>query len=849
MHPLHDYITKQLAERVKARQVVVWYDERAEFEDFVGELDGATMSAHPAPVAINGMQVQLATFDGSYLELRLNVESLVNGDSPTPLVIYLPRCSRDRRMSVLMELEKAGTTWEPQLNQFARSVLIAKFTQGVVDEMLTAGRKVSYQDLARAAADPVGGEPPSILRAIFHEIRGSEGLLAAWITDDSHDAEIVEKGATRELTQLIKSYLGLDLMGETSLQKIRVNGARYILATEFRLDLRCEPPSSLSAIQIPGTEGEKTAVRNLARHLRAEFPEPYILLADKLEAELGLRQAKLSPGALGAIDTFRFEERALLHHAGGLIVAGKFDEALQLVQARERSFWLDREASRKAQWEAVLHMAELGKLAAQIRHELSRANGNAGKWLESYVAADGWNRLDRTQRRLEALVARLDEEPEEQPLNLVRRAYDETCFAMADGFTKALEKSSWTVPKALHQTQVFSEILSARPKPVAYFMVDAMRFEMGLELAERLPKTSEVSVKPAVTALPSITPIGMAALLPGASANFTVIEQGGKLGSRIEQSFLPDVTARRKFAVARVPNLVDLTLDELLGLPASKLAKKVEGAQVVVVRSQEIDHAGENGFTVQARQIMDTVIDNIARALRKLAVAGVENAVISADHGHLFFATDRDESMRTDPPGGNTVELHRRCWIGRGGSTPPGCIRVPASALGYASDLEFVFPKASGVFRAGGDLAFHHGGTSLQEMVVPVLTVRTQGREEPKKASANIAATGIPGVLTNRIFSVSFSMGDQQLLLGAPKLQIRPLLMSGDKQVGAVLAVVDHPHDRTTGCVEVDANQSITIAFILNDDSVQSLRVVIQDPTTDAELYRSPNDIPVKLGV
>jgi hypothetical protein len=85
--------------------------------------------------------------------------------------------------------------------------------------------------------------------------------------------------------------------------------------------------------------------------------------------------------------------------------------------------------------------------------------------------------------------------------------------------------------------------------------------------------------------------------------------------------------------------------------------------------------------------------------------------------------------MRTDAPGGDTVELHRRCWIGRGGATPPGCVRVSASALGYASDLEFVFPAATGVFKAGGDLAFHHGGPSLQEMVVPVLTVRTKARD------------------------------------------------------------------------------------------------------------------------
>src|SRR4029077_11449118 len=211
---------------------------------------------------------------------------------------------------------------------------------------------------------------------------------------------------------------------------------------------------------------------------------------------------------------------------------------------------------------------------------------------------------------------------------------------------KALAAATWTVSRSLHQTRIYSDVVASPPKPVAYFLVDAMRFEMGLELSERLPKTAEVSVRHAIGALPSITPIGMAALQPGASASFSVVEQSGKLGARIDDVFLPDLAARKKFASARVPKLVDVALDELLSLQPSRLARRIEGAQVVVVRSQEIDHAGEAGFTVQARQVMDTVIDNIARALRKLATSGVEHCVVAADHGHLFLPSDRDESMR-----------------------------------------------------------------------------------------------------------------------------------------------------------------------------------------------------------
>ena len=84
---------------------------------------------------------------------------------------------------------------------------------------------------------------------------------------------------------------------------------------------------------------------------------------------------------------------------------------------------------------------------------------------------------------------------------------------------------------------------------------------------------------------------------------------------------------------------------------------------------------GEGGF-FQARRTMDTVIDDLARAVKKLSSVGVRNAVVSADHGHLFGHADREEAMRVDAPGGDTVDLHRRCWIGRGGKTPPGAIRV-----------------------------------------------------------------------------------------------------------------------------------------------------------------------------
>ena len=849
MHPLHDYVVRQLSERLKSKKLVVWYDPRGEFAPFVLELRGGPRAdSEPAKVVVGGFPALLAEYAGSMFELRAVAEPHVGGDAPVSMVFYLPGCERDRDASVLMELEKAGDCYEPQLKRAARMVLRQRYTDGVIDEML-APERVAYEDLARASSDTTSTEPPSILKSIFHDVGGSDGLLAAWLASDERDADIGLKEAAGELVKLVRSRLGLDLPEGASLAKLRSILARYVLAGEFRSDFNGPAPACLDGVSSVKTKDHEAALRDLNRRLRSGFSDAYVALADRVEEEFGLRSEKLPADKLGAIDTFRFEERLLLVFCGELIAGGKFEESLALVTGREHSFWLDRDVGRKAQWEACRRMAELGSTAVAVRSELTKGNGDVNAWIQAYTAKEGWYRLDQTQRRLEAWVANLDEEPDERSLAVVRRAYEDTCHAMAEGFSKVLIKAGWAVSASLHQTRVFAEVVSHRPKPVAYFLVDAMRFEMGVELAERLPKSSEVSVRHAIGALPSITPIGMAALQPGASGSFTVVEQAGKLGARIEDVFLPDLAARKKFAAARVPKMVDLALDELLSLQPSKLAKKIEGAQVVVVRSQEIDHAGETGFTFQARQVMDTVIDNLARSIRKLAAAGIEHAVVSADHGHLFFAADRDESMRTDAPGGDTVELHRRCWIGRGGATPPGCVRVSAASLGYASDLEFVFPTDAGVFKAGGDLAFHHGGPSLQEMVIPVITVRTKVREAAPPSAGPITASGLPGAVTNRIFSVTLASGGKQMSLGASKIVVRPMLMSAGRQVGTVGMAVDAEFDRATGCVTLDPSRPVTVAFLLSDESVASLRVVVQDPTTDAELYRSPTDIPIRLGL
>lgn len=834
-HLLQDYISQQLAGHLRDRRVVVWFDPRAEFTSYVHEIAGAT-SEPVLHIEVDGVGASLAQGSESLYELRASAEPLTDVDEPEPVVIYVPG-RESTADSPLKELELAGRPWTPQLRKLARNALRERFTDGVIDELL-APEHLTYDDLVAATAAGAD-ELPSMLRTILGA-GGSEAQLARWLADPDVDPVIVEKQAVDELRKLVTARLDLEVSGE-DLTRWRSVVTRFALATEFRSDFEGELPSQLEGVPV-ATQDVTARARSIADLLRKHHGDRYPALADQAQAELGLKADEVDALALGSIDTFRFEERALLRRCAELVRDSNYDQVLGITSERRHSFWVVEDVERQAQWEAMQLAARLGRAADEVASALKSPPKSAAAWVERY--AETWHRVDRAQRRLEAWLPKLEHDPDERAIAAVRQRYDEVVDQLAKGFVGVLEGGGWEVEGVRRQTSVFDDLVKPHAGPVAFFLVDAMRFEMGAELAERLEAHGEVTIEPAVGVLPSITPTGMAALMPGAASSYDIAVEGSKLAARVDGSFLKDLNARKKHISARVPSSVDVDLGEVMQLPASKLQKKVAGRDLVVVRSQEIDFFGEGGFGFQARSVMDTVVDNLARAVRKLATAGVGRAVVASDHGHLFAAEPRPEAMRIDAPGGDTVDLHRRCWVGRGGATPSSCVRVAARNLGYDEDVDLVFPSGAGVLRAGGDLAFHHGGPSLQEIVIPVVTFRAANSAESAAPIAELVVSDVPAVITNRMFSVKLAHGS---LLGSGT-PIRPVLLSDGKQVGAV-GMVFGAEERDDGTVVLQQGSEASVGFMLQDDTVESLRIVVLDPATDAELYRSPADIPIDLGV
>lgn len=846
MHPFHDYLCGQLDDMLKKRGVVVFYDPRREFQPlFDRELKETGTGYDGLPrVFVKDRLTFVARHEGSFFALRNAVEPIADLDKPDPLIVYLPGIERDRQASVLMELEKSGIPYEPQLKRLALNVLRKRFTDGQIDEMLRPA-SVGYDDIVSFLHQGEEGTSASVLRTIFDGAQ-SEALITRWLADEEKDESIVEKDAAVELFKLIESRLGLPVRDSTSITETRDKVLRYVLIGEFRSDFEFDPPESVAMVPEPPSKEHVERLRDVAENLRRGHFDCYVALANRVEADLGLGKAKIDAGHLGNIDTFRFEERALLAYAGELICAREYRKALGIFDGRRRSFWVDRDVGRQAQWEACRLMAELGREIEKVRPALSKGDGNPAKWVQAYSTEDGWFRVDELQRRLETWVARMDEEPEtEKGLAVVRREHEELLKKMADGFAKVLEEAAWTVPGALHQTRVYPEVVQTMGGRVAYFFVDAMRFEMAVELARQLEGTKDLTICPAIAALPTITPVGMAALLPGASASFSVVERKGKLAASIEGTEMSGLSERLKFLKAKVPDVTDIALGKVLGSSPSKLSRSIGDASLVVVRSQEIDALGENVDELTARAAMEGVIGNVARAIRKLASAGIENFVVTADHGHQF-SIRKDDDMKTDNPGGDTVDIHRRCWIGHGGTTPLGTVRVSGAELGYDTNLDFVFPTGLGVFKSGGGLSFHHGSVSLQELVIPVVSLRIPLKDSKTPTGKVAQLHGLSDKITNRTFGVRvLVVGD---LFTTEPVALRVVIVSGNEQVGQAGMAIGGDLDRSSGILHVSPNSEASVGMMLTRDDCTSIRVMVLDPATDAVLDKS-DELPVKLGI
>ena len=726
-----DEIRRLLERQLAESQIVLWFDREKHYEGALAELDfsGATT----------------LRYRDSFYRLRHEAEPFLRKPEKPRLLVYLP-VDYDAARMPLAELIALGETLRPGekgLTNTRLGVVARRALKPFVAESKLAGldreieeNHLSLADLENLAIGGATSAVPTVLGAIY-ETAYLEDVTLSFLAASDRDSILAEKNAVGELAEMLKCNYAAPVNAAMPLAEIRGTTARHILTTEFVCCLGSEAPDALNAVAAAKEPAVAARCTELARawRNRLDLGTSYANAAREVEQSLHLATMDLPFSALQRVETFAEIDRQLLRETARRLAAGAaatgVAEVAEIARRKRNGFWAMREPEFQPRWDLVLQAAELHQLSRHLDGVL-KSTMSAGDLATAYVSGDQpWCRLDTLHRHFEKKASSLEfllsEQPAEieQMVTVTRQCYAETAGRMAEAFVRALVVSNFELSGRYRQVQTFERAVvpEVAVKRVAYIMVDALRYELARELVDLLSNDFEAELEAVTGTMPGVTDVGMAALLPHAGNAFTV-----RVGKKetIEVLVGDAVLRNREDRIAFIEKhagvqVASLRLEDPKQFKA-RVKKLGEGAGLVVVTSREIDRVGEEDLT-EARRYMDDVLRHVRLAVHILAKAGIECFVIAADHGYLF-GEDLDESEKIDPPGGRTVLLHRRVWVGEGGAASDSYLRTTLKKFGVLGDLELAVPWNLAAFKAGGSEAYFHGGLSPQEFLLPLIRLR-----------------------------------------------------------------------------------------------------------------------------
>ncbi len=855
MGAVSDYLRGIIEKQVDKHGIVVWYDPDGCYAEFVERLELPNTTVE--------------RYDGSFFDLRHRIEPLMGGFEPPRLVVCVPM-ERGKTHNALIEAEAAGVVMRPGAQPWMLNTRLAV----VAKNGLKSTGKWTEKDLEKIARDvefgtyksleeieqiaDCRGQACGVLQLIFETVDPKE-IALKFLSSSDLDSKIEEKGAILELSRLMAAELDVEPSAGEDAASYRARLARHMMATDLLAGIS-PVPEQLGSVRAASRQSAKVACVDLARTWRSrrDLYDSYVERAISVEKELGVSNIAFSRDQILESETFLEVEISLQKIVEkALLVGASVADSIEIAIAHQSRFWSERMHEVRARWSLIETAGQLLMEADRIEGEVRSAPEDVVAIFSAYTSGERpWYLLDACHRNMERKFHDFDfdfdfrktEDDLELLVYRARNRYMKAGEILAEKFLRLYQKASFRIEGALRQTETFEKMV--RPAlevgKTAYVWVDALRFEMGEELVRILSQEFDCEIKPAIAGTPTITEIGMAALLPGAGNATVVPVADGKLGLEIDGVVLKTRDDRVKFLKSKAGvEVFDVKLDPLLPIPKKPIARGIEKADLILVTSQEIDEICESGNATLARSTMDGILLMLQRSFRVLANHGVKKMVITADHGHLF-GEELGVDMKIDPPGGITLALHRRVWVGHGGAADNSYLRAELSDFGLGEGLEIAVPWNFSCFKVkGGSRAYFHGGLSPQELIVPVVVMspKSDGSEDGKDIIWNLDHGGKK--LTTRFFSAKVSGRIKGIVPPEPP-SIRVELREGgeviSKPVDASYGFEDETGDvqMNLGARDQRALEPNTVTLMISrEPSQKKVRIHLMNAVTGVELAPS----------
>ena len=433
--------------------------------------------------------------------------------------------------------------------------------------------------------------------------------------------------------------------------------------------------------------------------------------------------------------------RRLLERFHATAADGELQEA---IRQRSSSCWFEQH---EYGYRAIEQASQFRTLLAKVDLQVPSIDEGLKRYRNS------WWKLDQTYRRFT-----FHERSYSQPglmkslRNWMEKHYvNNVLVPLTNHWSdRVSEMSSWSCEalppqQQFHIRYVHAPLSSKKLKRLFVVISDALRYEAARDFAVRLNtkagKGWQAEVDAVLGVLPSYTQLGMASLLPGnklaintADSTAPVTLDGASAtGTDNRNKILKSYADGRSIAIKA---------EDFLSLASNKEgAELARDHELIFIYHNHIDHVGDNLKTeADTCNAVEEAFDDLEKILSKISSLKGSQAVITADHGFLFQQEPVDANDRSEFPKAEELTIKKKRFaIGSDIQAAMGQKIFTAEQLKLVGDWQAVFPLGLDRFpRSGAGNRFVHGGTSLQEVVVPVITLKKERKDESRVVKAEL---------------------------------------------------------------------------------------------------------------
>jgi uncharacterized protein (TIGR02687 family) len=444
------------------------------------------------------------------------------------------------------------------------------------------------------------------------------------------------------------------------------------------------------------------------------------------------------------------------------------------IRQRRQSHWF---SEYRDLYEAISHAAAFQQALAQTTLGMT----SLAEGVRLYAST--WFVVDQLYRKFVFHMRRSGQATLMQPLfQQVENHYvNSYLLRLNESWQKQVDAAAaWHAEGVVSQRDFYDQHVChfrRKDQRICVVISDALRFEVAEELLTRIRTVDryEASIAPMLGSLPSYTQLGMASLLPNKVIEIadndtgTVLVDGeNSAGTENRKQILAAGRAGDRTTAMKSEDFMNLNKEEARAL--------LSGHDVLYIYHNKIDVTGDKPVTEDAVcAAAEEAIEEVIRLAKKLTAANASNIIVTADHGFIYQHRPIEESdySTAEVTGSAILYRDRRFILGHGLQPQHGLRRFTPAEAGLQGGVEMLIPKSiTRLRRQGSGSRFVHGGATLQEVVVPVVTISKKRQSDVSQVEVSIAGanrlitSGQLGLLLYQETPVSEKVRARRLRIG-----------------------------------------------------------------------------------